>query len=143
MNTKQLILNKLKNARKESLSKKVDLGLIDNFQYTSDMTYLEDEVSKLSYLSNDWFEENYEKFRDAFYVLNDVFNFGAGYQVSYFDVQNDEDLLNEIALKAEELGLAPQEVYDQYDEHLRLIKEIEELDKIFQENKDRFERFAP
>ena len=143
MNTKQLILNKLKNARKESLSKKVDLGLIDNFQFTSDMTYLEDEVSNLSYLSNDWFEENYEKFRDAFYVLNDVFNFGAGNQVSYFDVQNDEDLLNEIALKAEELGLAPQEVYDQYDEHLRLIKEIEELDKIFQENKDRFERFAP
>jgi len=142
MNTKQLILNKLKNARKESLSKKVDLGLIDNFAY-DDMTSLEDEVSNLSYLSYDWFEENYEKFRDAFYVLNDVFNFGAGNQVSYFDVQRDEELLAEIALKADELGLAPQEVYDQYDEHLRLIKEIEELDKIFQENKDRFERFAP
>ena len=142
MNTKQIILNKLKNARKQELSKKVDLGLIDNFAY-DDMTSLEDEVSNLSYLTYDWFEENYEKFRDAFYVLNDVFNFGAGNQVSYFDVQRDEELLAEIALKADELGLAPQEVYDQYDEHLRLIKEIEELDKIFQENKDRFERFAP
>tara|TARA_R100001463_G_scaffold4408_1_gene16571 strand:+ start:1042 stop:1470 length:429 start_codon:yes stop_codon:yes gene_type:complete len=142
MNTKQKVFDLLKENKKRELSKKVDLGLIDNFLY-DDLSSLEDEVSNLSYLSTDWFEENYEKYRDAFYVLNDVFNFGAGNQVSYFDVQNDEDLLNEIALKAEELGLAPQEVYDQYDEHLRLIKEIEELDKIFQENKDRFERFAP
>tara|TARA_R110002072_G_scaffold221118_2_gene378278 strand:+ start:23 stop:451 length:429 start_codon:yes stop_codon:yes gene_type:complete len=142
MNTKQLILNKLKNARKESLSKKVDLGLIDNFLY-DDLQGLEDEVSNLSYLSYDWFDENYEKFRDAFFVLNDVFNMGAGNQVSYFDVQRDEELLSEIALKADELGLAPQEVYDQYDEHLRLIKEVEELDKVFQENKDKFERFLP
>jgi len=142
MNTKQLILNKLKNARKESLSKKVDLGLIDEFVY-DDLQGLEDEVSNLSYLSYDWFDENYEKFRDAFFVLNDVFNMGAGNQVSYFDVQRDEELLSEIALKADELGLAPQEVYDQYDEHLRLIKEVEELDKVFQENKDKFERFTP
>jgi len=142
MNTKQKVFDLLKENKKRELSKKVDLGLIDNFVY-DDMTGLEDEVSNLSYLTYDWFEENYEKFRDAFYVLNDVFNFGAGNQVSYFDVQRDEELLAEIALKADELGLAPQEVYDQYDEHLRLIKEIEELDKIFQENKDRFERFAP
>jgi len=142
MNTKQKVFDLLKENKKRELSKKVDLGLIDNFAY-DDMTSLEDEVSNLSYLTYDWFEENYEKFRDAFYVLNDVFNFGAGNQVSYFDVQRDEELLAEIALKADELGLAPQEVYDQYDEHLRLIKEIEELDKIFQENKDRFERFAP
>lgn len=142
MNTKQKVFDLLKENRKRELSKKVDLGLIDNFVY-DDMTGLEDEVSNLSYLTYDWFEENYQKFRDAFYVLNDVFNFGAGNQVSYFDVQRDEELLAEIALKADELGLAPQEVYDQYDEHLRLIKEIEELDKIFQENKDRFERFAP
>ena len=105
MNTKQLILNKLKNARKESLSKKVDLGLIDNFLY-DDLQGLEDEVSNLSYLSYDWFDENYEKFRDAFFVLNDVFNMGAGNQVSY-------------------------------------LKEVEELDKVFQENKDKFERFLP
>jgi len=142
MNTKQKVFDLLKENKKRELSKKVDLGLIDNFAY-DDMTSLEDEVSNLSYLTYDWFEENYEKFRDAFYVLNDVFNFGAGNQVSYFDVQRDEELLAEIALKADELGLAPQEVYDQYDEHLRLIKEIEERDKIFQENKDRFERFAP
>ena len=142
MNTKQKVFDLLKENKKRELSKKVDLGLIDEFDY-DDMTSLEDEVSNLSYLSYDWFEENYEKFRDAFYVLNDVFNFGAGNQVSYFDVQRDEGLLVEIAQKADELGLAPQEVYDQYDEHLRLIKEIEELDKIFQENKDRFERFAP
>ena len=30
MNTKQIILNKLKNARKQELSKKVDLTLIDD-----------------------------------------------------------------------------------------------------------------
>ena len=36
MNTKQIILNKLKNARKQELSKKVDLSLVDDIDSSED-----------------------------------------------------------------------------------------------------------
>ena len=141
MNTKQLILNKLKNVRKESLSKKVDLGLIDNFAY-NDMTSLEDEYGNLSYLAYDWFDEKFEEYRQAWMALNDVFTHGAGNQVSIDDMDRDIEILDEIAFKADELGLSPQEVYDDYDEHLRIIEEIRVADEQFEENRRQFESWS-
>jgi hypothetical protein len=138
MNTKQIILNKLKNARKQELSKKVDLGLIDEFDW-QDMNSLQDEASNLSYLAYDWFDEKFEEYRQAWMTLNDVFNNGAGNEISYADVINDEERLKEIAVKAEELGLAPQEVYDQYDEHISLIEDIKQADEKFLEDQRKFE----
>ena len=138
MNTKQLILNKLKNARKESLSKKVDLGLIDEFDW-QEMNSLQDEASNLNYLAYDWFDEKFEEYRQAWMTLNDVFNNGAGNEISYADVINDEERLKEIAVKADELGLAPQEVYDQYDEHIMLIEDVKQADEKFLEDQRKFE----
>ncbi len=138
MNTKQIILNKLKNARKQELSKKVDLGLIDEFDW-QDMNSLQDEAGNLNYLAYDWFDEKFEEYRQAWMTLNDVFNNGAGNEISYADVINDEERLKEIAVKAEELGLAPQEVYDQYDEHISLIEDIKQSDEKFLEDQRKFE----
>ena len=138
MNTKQIILNKLKNARKQELSKKVDLGLIDEFDW-QDMNSLQDEAGNLNYLAYDWFDEKFEEYRQAWMTLNDVFNNGAGNEISYADVINDEERLKEIAVKADELGLAPQEVYDQYDEHIMLIEDIKQADEKFLEDQRKFE----
>ena len=138
MNTKQIILNKLKNARKQELSKKVDLGLIDEFDW-QDMNSLQDEAGNLNYLAYDWFDEKFEEYRQAWMTLNDVFNNGAGNEISYADVINDEERLKEIAVKAEELGLAPQEVYDEYDEHISLIEDIKQADEKFLEDQRKFE----
>ena len=138
MNTKQIILNKLKNARKQELSKKVDLGLIDEFDW-QDMNSLQDEAGNLNYLAYDWFDEKFEEYRQAWMILNDVFNNGAGNEISYADVINDEERLKEIAVKADELGLAPQEVYDQYDEHIMLIEDIKQADEKFLEDQRKFE----
>ena len=138
MNTKQIILNKLKNARKQELSKKVDLGLIDEFDW-QDMNSLQDEAGNLNYLAYEWFDEKFEEYRQAWMTLNDVFNNGAGNEISYADVINDEERLKEIAVKAEELGLAPQEVYDQYDLHISLIEDVKQGDEKFLEDQRKFE----
>ena len=141
MNTKQKVFNLLKENKKRELSKKVDLGLIDNFEY-SDISTLEDEYSNLSYLAYDWFDEKFEEYRQAWMALNDVFTHGAGNQVSIDDMNRDIEILDEIKVKAEELGLAPQEVYDDYDEHLRIIEEIRVADEQFEENKRKFESWS-
>jgi len=139
MNTKQTVLDKLKNS-KLKLSKKIDLGLIDNFAY-DDMNSLEDEASNLEYYAYDWFDDAFYAAIEAWQKVNDVFNNGAANQIDYADVKRDEELLAEIATKAEELGLAPQEVYDQYDEHLALIKRIEMDTKQFEENSMKFDQW--
>jgi len=136
MNTKQIILNKLKNARKQELSKKVDLGLIDEFNY--DFMNLEDEISTLSYLAYEWHDEKFEEYRQAFMTLNDEYTHNGSSVIRYADLERDEQLLVEIAQKAEELGLAPNEVYDDYDEHYRVIQEMKETDKQYEANEREF-----
>ena len=138
MNTKKTVFSKI---AKGMPKKQVKLGLIDNF-YT-EFSNLEDELSTLSYLAYDWFDEKYEAFRDAFKEINDVFYMGAGNQITYADVQTDLDTLNEIKIKAEELGLSPEEVYPDYDRHIELIQYIKEADEQFYANKDRFDQFKP
>jgi hypothetical protein len=138
MNTKKTVFSKI---AKGMPKKQVKLGLIDNF-YT-EFSNLEDELSTLSYLAYDWFDEKYEAFRDAFTEINDVFYMGAGNQITYADVQTDLDTLNEIKIKAEELGLSPEEVYPDYDRHIELIQYIKEADEQFYANKDRFDQFKP
>lgn len=138
MNVKKTVFSRL---AKTTPKKQVKLGLIDNF-YT-EFSNLEDELSTLSYLAYDWFDEKYEVFRDAFAEINDVFYMGAGNQITYADVQTDLDTLNEIKIKAEELGLSPEEVYPDYDRHIELIQYIKEADEQFYANKDRFDQFKP
>ncbi len=138
MKREEKVFNLLKENKKRELSKKVDLGLIDNFQY-SDISTLEDEYSNLSYLAYDWFDEKFEEYRQAWMTLNDVFQNGAGNQVSIDDMNRDIEILDEIKVKAEELGLAPQEVYDQYDEHIMLIEDIKQSDEKFLEDQRKFE----
>tara|TARA_B110000483_G_scaffold228653_1_gene291710 strand:- start:46 stop:468 length:423 start_codon:yes stop_codon:yes gene_type:complete len=136
MNTKQIILNKLKNARKQELSKKVDLGLIDEFNY--DYNNLEDEISTLSYLAYEWHDEAFEEYRQAWMKLNDEYTHNGSSVIRYADLERDEVLLVEIAQKAEELGLAPNEVYDDYDEHYRVIQEMKSADEQYERNEREF-----
>jgi len=136
MNTKQKVFNLLKENKKRELSKKVDLGLIDEFNY--DFMNLEDEISTLSYLAYEWHDEKFEEYRQAFMTLNDEYTHNGSSVIRYADLERDEQLLVEIAQKAEELGLAPNEVYDDYDEHYRVIQEMKEADKQYEANEREF-----
>ena len=54
----QVVLNKLKENKKEN--SKVDLALYDGIEY--DFDYLQDEVSRLSYSTEEWYDEKFAKF---------------------------------------------------------------------------------
>jgi len=131
----QVILDKLKKNRTE-LSKKVDLGLIDEFNY--DFMNLEDEISTLNYLAYEWHDEAFEEYRQAWMKLNDEYTHNGSSVIRYADLERDEQLLVEIAQKAEELGLAPSEVYDDYDEHYRTILDMKEADQQYIRNEQEF-----
>lgn len=131
----QVILDKLKKNRTE-LSKKVDLGLIDEFNY--DFSYLEDQSGLLSYLAYEWHDEAFEEYRQAWMKLNDEYTHNGSSVIRYMDIEGDEVILQEIARKAEELGLSVNEVYPEYDEHLRIIQEVKEADEQYIRNEQEF-----
>lgn len=131
MNTKQLILNKLKNARKETLSKKVDLSLVDDID--SMYNWLEQSYSEASY-GAEFMREWEDKIMDfntelSIAVDNYVVN-GAAYsfEEAYTDMRVK---IEELEIKAEELGVNPSELIRDYEEIKNILSNAEAVDNEF------------
>jgi hypothetical protein len=133
MNTKKTVFSRI---AKGMTKKKVELGLIDNFNY--DYQYLEDQAGLLSYLAYEWHEDAFEEYRQAWMKLNDEYTHNGSSVVRYDDVEGDMALLEEIKVKAEELGLDPNDVYDTYDLHLELLQSVKESDDQYKRNEMQF-----
>jgi len=123
MNTKQLILNKLKNARKETLSKKVDLSLVDDID--NEFNYLEESYSEATYapeLFNEWIDKTNDfNTQLSIDIDNFVINGSArGFQEAAEDMQVKID---ELEIKAEELGINPSELISNYDEIKNILSD--------------------
>ena len=131
MRTQRVVFSKLAKKKKQ-----VKLGLIDNFNY--DYQYLEDQAGLLSYLAYEWHDEAFEEYRQAWMKLNDEYTHNGSAVVRYMDVEGDMELLEEIKLKAEELGLDPNDVYDTYDAHLQLLQDVKEADDQYKRNEMQF-----
>lgn len=126
--------------RKADKLKKVALGLVDEISY--DYSSLEDQSGLLSYLAYEWHDEKFEEYRQAWVALNDEYSYNGSAVLRYDDVSGDRDTLNEIAEKAAELGLEPYEVYDQFDEHMQLLDDMEQADDQYSKNEDEFRNWG-
>lgn len=135
------VYSKLPNQKVNLKAHKVALGLIDNFNY--EYQYLEEEVGRLSYSVEEWFDEKFDAFIDAYSPLKEVYINGSEAFVSEADVAGDMDILNEIESKANDLGIDVSEVYPDFEEHKRTIEYLEDLEKRFDDQKNRLERFTP
>ena len=130
MNTKQLILNKLKNARKESL-KKVDLSLVDDID--NEFDWLEQSYSEASY-GGEFMREWIDKIMDfntelSIAVDNYVVN-GAAYSFEEA-YTNMRVKIEELEIKAEELGVNPAELIRNYEEIKDILSNAEAIDSDF------------
>jgi len=140
MNTKQLILNKLKNARKESLSKKVDLSLVDDINY--EFQYLQEEVSRMSYTTEEWFDEKFEEFYQLRSDLRSIYFQNSESYIDSADVAGDKEVLLQIKQKADELGISVEDVYPDYQEHLDQLDYLEYIESRFDEQKRELENLG-
>ena len=91
------VYDKLATNKVDLKSQKVELGLIDNFNY--EYQYLEEEVGRLSYSVDEWFDEKYELLQEAYGLLKAVYIQNSEAFVSEADVAGDMDILNEIESK--------------------------------------------
>tara|TARA_R100001463_G_scaffold4408_1_gene16570 strand:+ start:599 stop:1039 length:441 start_codon:yes stop_codon:yes gene_type:complete len=118
----QVVLNKLKNSRKENLSKKVDLSLLDDFSF-GQYNELEEQVSGLSYNVNEWFPEKFDQWFDIGRDIYAIYFQRAEPFPTEVDFNTDEAVLDKIKEAADELGIEVTQVYPEYFEHKTLIEE--------------------
>ena len=134
--TKDKVYSKLAAARTNLKSNKVALGLVDELDY--EFETLQEEVGRLSYSVDEWFDEKYDVWYDIGREIYDVyFNNTEGF-LTPDDLVDDLEKLNSIKEKAEELGIDVNEVYPNWEEHVREIEYLTEQTELFEEQKQRF-----
>ena len=133
------VYSKMPNNKVDLKAQKVALGLIDNFNY--EYQYLEDEIGRLSYSVEEWFEEKWQEYMDAYMPLRDVYINNSESFISEADVAGDMDVLNEIEEKANDLGLDVSDVYPDFEDHKRQINYLEDLERRFDDQKRKIEQF--
>jgi len=128
------VYSKLPNQKVNLKAHKVALGLIDNFAYDN-LEGLQDEVSRLSYSVDEWFDEKFDEWFEIGREIYSVYFQNSEAFITKGDLDRDLDLLNEIKEKAEELGLSASEVYPDWQEHFDQISYVEDLQKRFEDQK--------
>jgi hypothetical protein len=121
-------MKKFKNLTEINFNKtyKINLGLIDDFSY-GDVSSLEDEASRLSYSTEEWYDEKLDEFLEVRGMLRDVYINGSEAFINEADVAGDRDILAELQTTADEIGVPVDELYPDYDEHLRILDDIDYL----------------
>lgn len=134
MNTKNTVFSRLFDADKHrelklKAEKKLELGLVNELDYEFD--YLQEEVGRLSYSVDEWFDEKFDVWFEIGREIYSVYFQNSETFLSPEDLADDKDKLLQIKEKAEELGLDVAEVYPNYEEHIREIDYLAELDQRF------------
>ena len=100
--------------------RKSNLGKVDELDY--DYQSVEDELSRLSYFTQEFYAEQFEIARTAFLTLNDVFKNNSESFYTSDDYANDKTRLEEILVLSEELGVDVSEVYPDWQLHIEAIE---------------------
>ena len=115
--------------RKEDKLQKVALGLVDELDYN--LMDLQDETGRLSYSVEEWFDENFAKFIELRGDLRAVYLQNSEAFLTVADVEADKERLDDIRIKAEELGLTAEDVYPDWQEHYDAIEYLDYLESKF------------
>lgn len=134
--TKDKVYSKLAAARTNLKSNKVALGLVDELDYEFD--YLQEEVGRLSYSVDEWFDEKYDVWFEIGREIYSVYFQNSETFLTPDDLVDDLEKLNSIKEKAEELGIDVNEVYPNWEDHVREIEYLTEQTELFEEQKQRF-----
>tara|TARA_R100000951_G_scaffold58247_1_gene48925 strand:+ start:700 stop:1161 length:462 start_codon:yes stop_codon:yes gene_type:complete len=116
---------------KLNAKKKVALGLVDELDY--DYMSLQDEIGRLSYSVEEWFDEKFEEFYQLRSDLRSVYLQNSEAFLSVDDVSADKDRLEQIRDKAIELGLEADDVYPDWNVHYNDLEYLEQLESRFED----------
>ena len=134
-------VNRQKGTKTNLKAHKVALALLDNFTY-SDLEGLEEEVSRVSYSTEEWFDEKFDQFIEVRGQLRDVYINNSESFLTTSDVARDEEILSTLRDTADELGIPVTTLYPDYDQHIRVIEDFKYVDGRFDEQKRELEQYG-
>ena len=148
MSTKERVFSRLFDSSKHNTElkraeaklnakKKVALGLVDELDY--DLDVLTEETGRLNYAVDEFFDQQFDIMYDAYIKLYDVFFNNTEAFLTPSDLDFDRQRLEDIKIKSEELGLSVEDVYPNYEEHIREIEFLTEDSTKFEDRKSQFE----
>ena len=148
MSTKERVFSRLFDSSKHTTElkkaeaklnakKKVALGLVDELDY--DLNVLTEETGRLNYAVDEFFDQQFDIMYDAYIKLYDVFFNNSEAFLTPSDLDSDRQRLEDIKIKSEELGLSVEDVYPNYEEHIREIEFLTEDSTKFEDRKSQFE----
>ena len=144
MNTKKSVFSKLfgkKPLTTTQLKKqKVALGLVDEINY--EFQYLEEETSRMSYIVEEWFQGKFDEWYQLRSDIQSIYFQGSEAFISPADVAGDKRKLEEIKVKADELGIDVNDVYDTWQEHMDALDYLDYIDNKFEEQKQELKDFG-
>lgn len=126
--------------RKEDKLQKVALGLVDELDYN--LTDLQDETGRLSYSVEEWFDEKFAEFIQLRGDLRAVYLQNSEAFLTVADVEADKERLEDIRIKAEELGLTAEDVYPDWQEHYDAIEYLNYLEGKFDDQVSEMRAFG-
>ena len=131
------------NVEKKDLSKvqKISLGLIDNFAY-GDVQSLGDEMRRLAYSTEEWYDENFDKFIEARGMLRDVYFNNSEAFITSSDVERDREILDTLKSTADEIGVPVEDLYPDYERHLSILDDLDYYEQRFDEQKRELEQYG-
>ena len=95
----------------------------------SDYDNLEEEVNRLQYLLDEFIPQEFDRLDEAYMLLKDVLVNNSENVIYYDDVAQDEETIQNIRAKADELGLDANEIFpniDGYSEELTRLRTLSE-----------------
>ena len=134
-------VNRQKGTKTNLKAHKVALALLDEFTY-SDLEGLEEEVSRVSYSTEEWFDEKFDQFIEVRGQLRDVYINNSESFLTTSDVARDEEILSTLRDTADELGIPVTTLYPDYDQHIRVIEDFKYVDGRFDEQKRELEQYG-
>lgn len=123
------VYSKLPNQKVNLKAHKVALGLVDELDF--EFNYLQEEVGRLSYSVDEWFDEKFDVWFELGRDIYSVYFQNSESFLSPDDLVDDLEKLNLIKEKAEELGIDVNEVYPNWEDHVREIEYLQELNQKF------------
>lgn len=133
-NTKSSVYKKIAANKTSLKSQKVELSLVSTIITEADA--FEDAESEASYLAYEWGDEiigAYEDFRQQ-YNLDDYIVNGSTRNLDEI-TETLTEALNELETKADELGIDPNEIYNDFDD---LKQRVEYAPSLLRDAKDKY-----
>lgn len=133
-NTKKKVYDKIAANKTSLKSQKVELSLVSTIITEADA--FEDAESEASYLAYEWGDEiigAYEDFRQQ-YNLDDYIVNGSTRNLDEI-TETLTEALNELETKADELGIDPNEIYNDFDD---LKQRVDNAPSLLRDAKDKY-----